>query len=100
MFIEHEWKENSNLLIAMLKQRLGKTQFSIGARKCSVIQITDKRIEKEFFEKNHIAGSVGSTYCIGLKENKTGKILSMMSFRRPIQHKDKIEIARFANDRT
>ena len=96
---EYEWNNNSDLIKEMILQRIGKANKIIGARKCSIVQITNKEEEKKFFDRNHISGYTGSQYCVALKDNINGNIISMLSMRKPLQHSGKIEIARFANER-
>lgn len=94
-FFNDEWYNKTELCKSMIMHRLKLTDNKIFARKCNIITLT-KSQEREFFDKNHISGSVRSKCCFGLEYD--GEIVSALSLRSPLQKKYKhhVEIARFA----
>jgi hypothetical protein len=91
-----EWKYKKELVKSMILHRLNRTETRIYARNCSV-GIWGKSSAKEFFNKNHIAGSVGCSIPFVLVHNCIP--VACLTLRKPRHRKYKgyIEIARFAN---
>lgn len=89
-----EYEANPELVRAMIAHRLGHSK-KIGARKCVVQELT-KNEARDFFDKNHLAGSTGCRTALGLFHN--GELVGAMSwgvprFDRTADH----EIIRAAN---
>lgn len=74
---EDEWLHKNTICKSRIANILGITKNKVFARQCSVLEI-DKKVAKEFFNKNHIQGNVAATVILGLEYN--GQIISMMSF--------------------
>ena len=85
-----------NKVMSLLKSKLQLNNNKIGARKTTIKQI-DKKISKEFLDKNHILGYDRSSDVIyGLFYNDL--LVSVMSFGRPRYAKEyEWELLRFAN---
>jgi len=64
---ENEWLDNSDLWKSVICQKLGKSQ-RIYARKCHVGEIPKKAADA-FMKANHLQGTVGHKYSIGLYHN-------------------------------
>ena len=97
---EDEWDFKSEIIKSMILNKLGSSK-KIWARSCEVKEIEDNKLITEFLNKNHIQGSVGSKYKIGLFYND--ELVSLMTFgnlRRSLGHKSKTdhyELIRFCN---
>ena len=92
-----EWLTHNGLIKSMIANRLGVSNTAVGARRCSVVEVTHKEATK-FFEHNHISGHTLSKKIFGLKFNN--ELICCLSLRVP-RHKQyvaerKIEIARLA----
>ena len=73
---EHLWNQKKEIYWSIIGSHLGMNE-KIFARKCKIVKISDK-IAKEFYDKNHIQGSTGSSVHIGLEYDDM--IVSVMSF--------------------
>lgn len=93
---EDEWRAKRSIVENMIRHRLGTITVKVGARKCSVQQLT-KNERSEFLNASHLEGDVPSTISWGLWYNK--KLVSVLSLRRPVHNKyaDSYEIARFCS---
>lgn len=94
-----EWENKKDLIKSMIKNRLKISQMRIGARQCLVNEI-DIDISKEFFEKNHIAGSSRALARFGLIYKD--EVCACLSVRKPStkgKSETELEIARFASKR-
>ena len=90
-----ELHRNKDLVVSMIRARLGRLPNRVFARQCELYPMTPKEAS-EFFNTNHISGHVvGKWYC-GLRYN--GQIVAAMSLRRPFitKYSGWIEIARYA----
>jgi len=75
---EDDWLYKRSIVESMILNKLNKTKNKIFARKCEIKEIDDNKIIKEFLEKNHIQGFVGSKVKIGLFYNE--ELISLMTF--------------------
>lgn len=95
---EDEWLFKRDIVLSVIKNRLGLTDRTLYARKCIIKEI-DSKTSNQFLEKNHIQGSVNSKVRLGLYHND--ELVSVMSFSkgRVIMggKKDEWELNRFAN---
>lgn len=93
-----EWRDKTDIVKSMIKNRLGVIQTSIGARKLRVVMLSPK-LRKQFFDENHIDGDVKSKISWGLTTNDNEIIaaLSLREFglRSKKKYEDAIELARF-----
>jgi len=86
----------------MILNKLSKVSIKIYARKCTIKEISDNNLIKEFLNKNHIQGFVGSRIKLGLFYNN--ELISLMTFgkRRVSMGKkstkeNEFELLRFCN---
>jgi hypothetical protein len=75
---EDWWKNKSEIIKSIILNKLIKTPDKIYARKTEIKEITDNKLVKDFLEKNHIQGFVGSKVKIGLFYNN--ELVSLMTF--------------------
>jgi hypothetical protein len=88
---EDDWNHKQDIVKSMILNKLNKTQNKIYARKCEIKEITDNKLVRDFLDKNHIQGFVGSSIKIGLfYENE---LVSLMTFKKS----KTIELNRFCN---
>lgn len=64
---EYDWLNNNtqNIIKGRILNMLNINQIRIGARECIIKEI-DKKIARDFLDKNHIQGFIGSSLYIGL----------------------------------
>jgi len=75
---EDDWVYKNDIVKSMILNKLGKTPEKIYGRKCEIREIIDNKLVKDFLEKNHIQGFIGSKVKIGLfYENE---LVSLMTF--------------------
>lgn len=76
---EDEWENKKEIVQSIIKNRIGKTELTIFARKCNIkeISITDC---KNFLNDNHIQGNVNSKIKLGLFYNDS--LVSVMTFSK------------------
>ena len=97
---EDEWVDKQEICKSRIKNILGVTENKVYGRKCS-IEIIDFNKSKEFFDTNHIQGSVRCSVTIGLKYNN--EYVAMMSFGKARKNlgrtavNDEYEMLRFCN---
>jgi hypothetical protein len=97
---EDDWLYKQDIVKSRILNLLGKSD-KIFARKCEIKEITDNKLVREFLEKNHLQGFVGSKVKIGLFYN--GELVSLMTFgslRKPMGQKSSegsYEMLRFCN---
>jgi len=96
MITDNEWTVNRQLIIRMIKHRLGVTPKSIPARKCRVEQV-DYRVAKKFLESNHIHGNSKASAYYGLYSEQTLlAVISILTRNRFKRNNCEIEIIRLA----
>ena len=98
---EDDWLYKQETVKSRILNLLGKTLNKIHARKCFIKEINDNKLVREFLEKNHLQGFVGSQIKLGLFYND--ELVSLMSFgyqRKSMGTKSKenvYEMLRFCN---
>jgi len=98
---EDDWIYKKDIVKSMILNKLNLSTNRIFARKTKIKNIIDKKIIKEFLEKNHIQGFVGSKVKLGLFYNDD--LVSLMTFgnkRIVMNDKNYInewELSRFCN---
>ena len=75
---EDEWLDRKEQVKNKILSILGKSSGSIFARKCTIVQITDRETKRVFFDTNHIQGDGPGSITIGLSYQ--GNIVAMMTF--------------------
>jgi len=94
---EDDWLYKNDIVKSMILSKLGKTENKIESNKCEIREITDNKLVREFLEKNHIQGFIGSSVKIG--HFHKNELLSLMTFgkRRKKNTEDEYELLRFCN---
>jgi len=98
---EDDWDNKQDIVKSMILNKLGKSYNKIYARKTEVKEIKDNELIRNFLNKNHIQGFVGSAIKIGLFYED--ELISLMTFgklRKPLNSlskKDEYEMLRFCN---
>lgn len=92
---EDEWRDKQPIVESIIRNRLGASLRSVGARKCRIAQVTSQA-RRDFFDTNHLDGDAKATIAFGLELE--GELLACLSLRRPFHKKwsDRLEVARFA----
>jgi len=97
---EDEWLYNKNIVLSIIKNKLGLVKEKIYARKCEIKEI-NSNVYKEFCEQNHIQGYVNAKIKLGLfYNNNLVSIMSFGSLRKSLGSKSEIgyyEMLRFCN---
>jgi hypothetical protein len=89
---EDEWREKSEIVKSMILSRLGMSPNKMGARKCSVRELTPQE-RKSFFEENHIDGDTAAARAWGLVYEES--IVYAASIRKPFHKREStMEVAR------
>lgn len=89
---EDEWRDKPEIVKSMILSRLGMSPNKIGARSCSLRELTSRE-RKEFFEDNHIDGDTAAAKAWGLIRGET--IMYAISTRKPFHKRDStMEVAR------
>lgn len=97
---EDDWMFKKEIVISRINNLIGLNNRKIYARKCELKEVTNQ-VAKDFFEINHLQGSVNSPLNFGLYYE--GELISVMSFgklRKSLgQHAKKasFEMYRFCN---
>jgi Zn finger protein HypA/HybF involved in hydrogenase expression len=97
---EDDWIYKQEIIKSRLKNKFNKSN-KIFARKTEIKEIIDNKLIREFLNKNHLQGFVGSSIKIGLFFNN--ELVSLMTFgkKRKImgsKHEiNKYELLRFCN---
>ena len=98
---EDDWNYKQEIIKSMILNKLGKTPNKIFARKCEIKEISDTKLVREFLDKNHIQGFVGTTIKLGLYyENELVSLLTLGKKRKFMNSKSKegeYELLRFCN---
>ncbi|MFW6243118.1 MAG: DUF7487 domain-containing protein [bacterium] len=98
---EDDWLYKKDILKSMILNKIGLTKNKIFARKCEIKEISDNKLVRNFLNKNHIQGFIGSSIKIGLYYK--GELISLMTFgkkRTPLNSKssnNEYEMLRFCN---
>jgi len=92
---EDDWHYKTDIIKSIIKNKLGKTEIKIGARKCD-IRIVSAKDSKLFLFKNHLQGNCVDSVRIGLYYKN--ELVSLMTFgNRKISGTNRNELLRFCN---
>lgn len=93
---EYEWLNKKDIVLSILKAKLGIFEKRIQARKCEIKEI-DHKLSKEFLIQNHLKGQDQSSVRYGLFFND--ELVSIMTFsKKSLSRKiNDWEISRFCN---
>jgi len=75
---EDDWLYKQDIVKSMILNKLNKTPNKIFARKTEVKEIFNNKLVREFLDKNHIQGFVGSKIKLGLFFDN--ELVSLMTF--------------------
>ena len=99
---EDNWLYKQDIIKSIVSNKLNQTSNKIFARKTTIKEITDNTLVREFLDKNHIQGFIGSKIKLGLFFDD--KLVSLMTFgnRRIAMGKkttmeNEYELLRFCN---
>ena len=97
---EDHWDYKKEIVKSIVLNKLGNSK-RIWARKCEIREINNNKIIREFLEKNHIQGFVGSKIKVGLfYESELVSLMTFGNLRRSLGQNSKIgsyELLRFCN---
>lgn len=92
---DFEWNNKKQIVLSLLKSKLGFIQKKIHARKCQVIKL-DNKMQYDFFENNHLQGGANCSVSYGLVYH--GVLVASMSFiKSRFDKQTEWELLRFAN---
>ncbi|MCK9477005.1 MAG: hypothetical protein M0R46_13855 [Candidatus Muirbacterium halophilum] len=98
---EDDWNYKKEIVKSMILNKLGKTPNKIFARKTVIKEITDNKLIKDFLNKNHIQGFIGSSIKLALfYENELVSLMTFGKKRKMMNSKSKegeYELLRFCN---
>lgn len=90
----NEWNNSKKIWKSIIANRINKIN-TIYARKCQIKEV-DNKTSKLFLDNNHLQGSVGASYKIGLFYNN--ELVSLMTFGKSRFNKNvDWELVRFAS---
>lgn len=97
---EDDWLYKKDIVKSIISNKIGKTQHKIFARKCQIREVNNK-LTREFLEKNHVQGFIGSKVKLGLFfENELVSLITLGSLRKSLGYKNtnnSWELLRFCN---
>lgn len=73
----YDWEHKRDVVLSMIRNKLGKSSQIIYARKCNVVKVSG-HAAIEFLETNHRQGAANSPIRLGLEYE--GQIVSLMTF--------------------
>ena len=98
---EDDWLLKRDIVVSMIRSKIGKIENKIYARKCKIEEIKDNNLVRDFLFKNHIQGFIGSKVKIGLYyENELVSIMTFGELRKPLGQKsvaNSFELLRYCN---
>jgi G:T-mismatch repair DNA endonuclease (very short patch repair protein) len=91
-----EWYHKNHIVKSRIQSVTGRAAYRVAARKTTVVQLTAQQ-SGEFFDQNHIQGSVNSRYSWGLVD-LNGTIVAAMSWGKSRYNSQyQWEMLRFCN---
>jgi len=98
---EDDWLYKQNIIKSRILNLLNKTPNKIYARKCTIEEIENNKLIRDFLQNNHLQGYIGSKIKIGLFYNN--ELISLMTFgnfrkamgQKSLEHS--YEMLRFCN---
>jgi hypothetical protein len=98
---EDDWNFRQDIVKSMILNKIKKNRNIIYARKCQIKNISDNILIRNFLEKNHIQGFVGSKIKLGLfYKDELVSIMTFGNLRKSLGQKNKndhYELLRFCN---
>ncbi len=97
---EDDWLYKNEIVKSIITNKIGKTNRRIFARNCKVKEV-DNKMTREFLEKNHIQGFVGSKIKLGLfHKDELVSLMTFGSLRKSLSYnnsENRWELLRFCN---
>ena len=95
--LDYEWLFKKPILESIIRNKLGKNENKIYARKCEIKKIEDNKVVRKFLDENHIQGYTHSPINLGLYYNN--ELVSLMTFgkSRFKKNSNEYELIRFCN---
>jgi very-short-patch-repair endonuclease len=93
-FWDSELTDNFDLCVAMVKSIIGGNEEKIGARECTVVEVSSQDA-RAFMDANHLAGFRPGNH-IGLA-NKGGELVAVATYAGSFFRKGFVELVRFAS---
>jgi hypothetical protein len=95
--LDFEWVFKKPIIQSMLSNKILQNKNTVYARKCSIKEITDTSIVKDFLNENHIQGYTHASANIGLYYNN--ELISIMTIgkNRFKKNSNEYEMVRFCN---
>lgn len=90
---DYQFDKNPQLVLSLLKSKLGIVATKIGARKTQIISLTSCDY-RDFMFKNHLQGPVNASVRYGLKHN--GILVAAMGFGKSRFNANEFELLRYA----
>ena len=75
---EDDWLYKKEIIKSIILNKLSMTTHKIFARNCVVMEVFDNKLIRDFLDKNHIQGFIGSRVKLGLFYK--GELVSLMTF--------------------
>jgi hypothetical protein len=99
---EDDWIYKQEIVKSMILNKLGKTPNKIYARNCEIKEINNSNLIKDFLNKNHLQGFIGSKIKIGLfYKNELISLITFGNLRIAMGEKStkegEYELLRFCN---
>ena len=99
---EDDWIYKNDIVKSMILNKLGKTKNKIYARKTEIKEINDNKLIRDFLNKNHLQGFIGSKVKLGLFYDN--ELVSLMTFgkkrlfmKSKSVNKNEYELLRYCN---
>jgi len=97
---EDDWDYKQEIVKSMILNKLNLTENKIYARKTEIREITDNILIRDFLDKNHLQGFIGSKIKIGLfYENELVSLMTFGNLKKPINDNiiNEYDMLRFCN---
>lgn len=98
---EDDWLYKREIVESIIINKIGGTKQKIFARNCEIKEINEVKTVREFLNKNHLQGFIGSSHKIGLYyENELVSLITFGHLRRSLGGKPQdnyYELIRFCN---
>lgn len=75
------WSNKQDIVKSIIRNSIGRNNYRYGARNCSIVEL-DGNTCRYFLNKNHMQGSMDASTRLGLVDNKSEDLLSVMTFNK------------------
>lgn len=96
---ESEWMTKQEIVKSRIASAVGRSYHSYYGRECEIVELTNQEA-REFLERTHIQGSpaTGARVAYGLRLQKTGELVAVMTFGKPRYSKHQWELLRYSGE--